>query len=87
MTRPALVLAPGQVLAGCSPEEAPVPDTCGAAGMQELVGQSRDALAAMTLPQGTRVIEPGMAVTGDLRQDRLNLDIDAQGRIARVRCS
>jgi hypothetical protein len=54
--------------------------------MQSLVGQGRDVLAAMTLPQGTRVIEPGMAITEDYRADRLNLDLDAGGRITRVWC-
>jgi hypothetical protein len=84
MRRAALVLV--MALAGCTGEEAPRGDACGAAGMQDLVGQGRDALAAMTLPAGTRVIEPGTKVTRDYRADRLNIEIDAAGVIVRVAC-
>lgn len=86
MMRLVLVAALGLGLAGCVEGEGPVTDACGAAGMQSLVGQGRDVLAAMTLPTGSRVIEPGMAVTEDYREDRLNIDLDDQGRIARVWC-
>ena len=41
-------------------------------------------LAAMTLPAGTRVIEPGTKVTRDYRPDRLNIEIDAAGVIVRA---
>lgn len=84
MTRLVLALAVG--LMACSPSEEPARDACGAAGMQDLVGQSRDVLAAMTLPAGTRVIEPGTKVTRDYRPDRLNIEIDAAGVIVRVAC-
>jgi hypothetical protein len=40
----------------------------------------------MNLVAGTRVIEPGMAITEDYRETRLNIDLDAQGRIARLWC-
>ncbi|MFY2762621.1 I78 family peptidase inhibitor [Arenimonas sp. MALMAid1274] len=33
-----------------------------------------------------RVIQPGMAVTMDYREDRLNLDVDADNRVTAVRC-
>lgn len=33
-----------------------------------------------------RVIKPGMAVTMDYREDRLNLDVDANNRVTDVRC-
>lgn len=55
-------------------------------GLQDLVGRDRAVLAAMTLPVGRRVIAPGMAVTEDYSAQRLNLDLDARGRIARVWC-
>lgn len=82
------------LLAACVAAEPPVPtplppsgpDTCGASGMQDLVGRNRSVLAAMTLPAGTRVIEPGMPVTEDYSAQRLNLDLDARGRIVRVWC-
>lgn len=33
-----------------------------------------------------RVIRPGMAVTMDYREDRVNLDVDADNRVLTVRC-
>lgn len=96
MVRPALALV--AVLAGCvaevPPSRPPVlppvlppgPDACGASGMQGLIGQDRAVLAAMTLPLGSRVIAPGMAITEDYSPQRLNLDLDARGRITRVWC-
>ena len=72
------------VLAACVDQ--PGPDACGAAGMQDLLGQDRGVLAAMTLPTGTRVITPGMAVTEDYSASRLNIDLDAQGRITGIWC-
>ena len=79
-------------LAGCvsgpmAPDDSdPGPDTCGTAGMQGLVGQDRSVLAAMTLPEGTRVIRPGQPVTTDYSPQRLNIDLDARGRIVRLWC-
>lgn len=61
-------------------------DACGAAGMQDLVGQDKALLAAKSFPIGTRVIEPGTAVTEDYRPTRLNIDIDASGTITGVWC-
>lgn len=74
-------------LAGCvAPPEPPGQNACGADGMQDLLGKDRGALAAMTLPAGTRVITPGMAVTEDYSAARLNIDLDARGRITGVWC-
>ena len=100
MARPVLALV--AVLAGCVAEPPPVqppgqppvqppgqlpgPDACGASGMQGLIGRDRRVLAAMTLPQGTRVIEPGQPVTTDYSSQRLNIDLDARGRIVRLWC-
>jgi hypothetical protein len=81
-----LALVLGLALSGCVAAEVPDPGACGAAGMQGLVGQGREVLAAMTLPEGTRVIEPGQPVTTDYSPARLNIDLDAKGRIARVWC-
>lgn len=78
----ALVLSLG--LAACVAE--PEQNACGADGMQELVGRDKRVLATMTLPVGTRVIEPGTAVTEDYRSDRLNIDVDAGGTITGVWC-
>ena len=77
-------------LAGCVAEEpAPVlpsDDACGAPGLQGLVGQPRSVLATMTFAGPVRVIEPGMAVTMDYSPNRLNIELDAGGRITRVTC-
>jgi hypothetical protein len=68
----------------------PVPDqdgtTCGAEGMQDLLGKDKSVFAAMTFPVGTRIIEPGMAITEDYRPDRLNFSIRNDGRIGQVWC-
>lgn len=64
----------------------PEENACGAAGMQDLLDRDKAVLAAMTLPVGTRVIEPGTAVTEDYRADRLNIDVDASGTITGVWC-
>ena len=79
-----LVLAP--LLAACVTTSEPDRNACGAAGMQDLVGKDRSVLAAMTLPAGTRVITPGMAVTEDFSTSRLNIDLDARGRITGLWC-
>lgn len=73
-------------LAGCIVADEPDRNACGAGGMQGLVGQSRAVLAAMTLPSGTRIIEPGMAITEDYRPERMNVEIGEDGRIARIWC-
>lgn len=71
-------------LAGCVtvPEE----NACGAPGLQNLVGQDDDVLAAMTFPAGTRLLYPGTPVTEDYRPSRLNIDIDMSGTITGVWC-
>lgn len=84
---PALALA----MAACEPvPPAPAePDpsrACGADGLQALVGQPASVLAAMTLPSSSRVLRPGMAMTMDYREDRLNIEIDRRARIVRVFC-
>ena len=85
-----VVLALALALAACVPQE---PDTtpdpaqvCGAAGFQGLIGQPDSALAGLTLPQETRIIRPGMAVTMDFRETRLNIETDAEKRISRIYC-
>lgn len=86
----ALPLALG-LLAACEPVAAPVtppavPDECGAAGYQGLIGQPRTALSSLTFPLGTRVIGPQDMVTADFRPDRLNIEYGANGRITKVSC-
>jgi hypothetical protein len=77
-------------LAACVTEVTPPTDpmaaSCGAEGLQGLVGQHRGVLAAMTFKAPVRVIEPGMAVTMDYSPARLNIELDSVGRIARIYC-
>ncbi len=49
---------------------------------------SPNALAALRLSgsRDARWISPGMAVTMDFREDRLNFELDAQGKIVRAFC-
>lgn len=86
-----LAFLPLIALAACvqpatNPDAKPEPDLCKAAGMQGLVGQPKSVLATMMLPAGSRVIGPNDAVTMDLRLDRLNVEIGADDRIAKVSC-
>ena len=73
-------------LAGCVAPPTPEQNTCGTDGMQGLIGRDKSVFAAMTLPAGTRIISPGMAITEDYRPSRLNIDLDKAGRIVRVWC-
>ncbi|QYK42319.1 MAG: hypothetical protein KF887_04115 [Paracoccaceae bacterium] len=86
--RALLVLTAVPLIAACTvePPPTPAPDACGAAALQDLVGQPASALAAMTFAAPTRVLRPGMAVTMDYREDRLNIEINATERVARVFC-
>ncbi|MBP7002419.1 I78 family peptidase inhibitor [Amaricoccus sp.] len=61
-------------------------DACGAAGLQSLVGTSVGSLDASALPEPRRVIFPGQPVTMDYREDRLNVEIGKDDKIARVYC-
>lgn len=60
--------------------------TCNPAPYLPLVGQSRSVLSAMSVPAGTRIIEPGTMVTMDHNPNRLNIEINESGRIAGARC-
>lgn len=83
-----LVLIPFAILSACAAETTdPVTkDTCGAAGLEHLVGQDMSALAAMTFPDTTRFIPPDTAITMDYRAERLNFDLDEAGLITRIWC-
>ncbi len=59
---------------------------CGAAGLQSLMNQNESALAAVTLPEGTRIIRPGTVFTRDAVRSRLNIGITANGTIVHVAC-
>lgn len=52
----------------------------------ELVGQEWQVLDTVALPDGARVIVPGMPYTEDYRPERMNVEIGDDGRIARIWC-
>ncbi len=65
--------------------------TCKAEPARGLVGRAASsdvgAEALRLTGAGTlRWIRPGDMVTMDFRPDRLNIELDAQGRVARLRC-
>ena len=64
----------------------PAPGDCGASAMQGFVGQPESVLAATTFAVPIRIIHPGDAITMDYSPTRLNFEIDARGRIARIFC-
>ena len=86
------------VLAGCSsphPHASPVwqpqGGTCSAGPAQSVVGQQATAsvMEQARLRSGAlmaRILRPGQAVTKEFDAERLNLEVDAQGRIVAVRC-
>jgi hypothetical protein len=86
-----LLLALPLLLAACVQPAPPVqpepdPDLCRASSYQGLVGQPRSVLSTMLLPAGSRVIGPNDAVTADFSPERLNIEIDQGGRIAKIAC-
>lgn len=76
-------------LAACQPVPAQPegnPAICGAPDLQGLVGQPRTVLDTMRFAGPIRIVEPGMMVTMDYLENRLNIWIGPDGRIARVTC-
>lgn len=85
-------------LAACAPKAeetatAPVAGegACDATAAQAYVGKAltedmQTAALRATGSKTVRVIRPGMAVTMDYRQDRLNIEVDEAGVIKAVRC-
>ena len=86
----------GLMLAACvpsSPEAQPEPPagietgpSCGATGLQGLIGKPESALDGMRFAGPVRVIKPGMAVTMDYSPARLNVVLDETGKISRISC-
>jgi len=67
-------------------EEATQADTCGMARFNHLIGTRADQIDRATLPAGTRVITPEMAVTMDFRAERLNIMVGTNGIVGSMRC-
>ncbi len=78
----------GLLLAGCdSTETDMVPasyDGCGAYELRPYLGSPADSLPS--LPEGARRILPGARITLDYNPERLNVDIDSEGNVARLWC-
>lgn len=68
------------------PATAAGPDSCGAAGLKDLIGQPQSALDGRDLAAATRIIHPGQPVTLDYSAERLNILIDRKGRISSLNC-
>lgn len=64
----------------------PPPDTCQMAAHQSLIGADAAAIDHSTLPAGTRVICHDCQVTLDYSAARLNIDLGADGKVARLHC-
>lgn len=71
------------VAAPTNAAEATAQDTCGAAAYRSFIGTS---VAAITVPEGVRVILPDTVVTQDFRADRVNIIADANGQVTSVEC-
>lgn len=63
------------------------PDTCNAERIgAEFVGMDASSVTAATFVAPVRVIRPGDMVTMDFNPERVNFEVGADGRIARVYC-
>lgn len=92
--------APGNVASAPTPAPSPAPaptpapvpaGECNAAPAQFAVGQVvstqlENEARIRSGSQTVRVLRPGQMVTMEFNGRRLNLDVDASGRILRVRC-
>jgi Peptidase inhibitor I78 family len=68
------------------PLPAPAEDTCNATARAALIGQPATALERVYILGQVRIIRPGEAVTMDFSETRINFDLDATDRIARIFC-
>ncbi len=66
--------------------EVPMPDTCGADGLQGLIGQSGEVARLLEFDGPARLLPPGTPMTMDMRLDRINIDIDEDDVITRIYC-
>lgn len=82
---PVVLLAACQSTATTPDAEKPA-DTCGYSTRQTLVGIPAAEINESSLPPGTRILHPGSVVTMDYRADRLNIHVNAEGKVERVVC-
>ncbi len=62
------------------------PDTCKAAGLQGMVGQSAGNLRTVPLAGAVRIIPPGALVTQEYDAHRIDVNVDRAGNILRIQC-
>lgn len=96
LMKPWAIVTSVLLLAACVPETdprflgppipAPGVDACGAAELQDMVGQPRRVLDTIRFAVPVRIIEPGQAVTADFSPNRLNILLDDAGIITEIRC-
>ena len=89
-----LLAAAALLCAGCTPPPQPIPPAsrdCNAAAAQRLIGrqQSPELIREAQRRAGAgavRVLRPGQMVTMEYRADRLNIRVDAQGKVLAITC-
>ena len=64
----------------------PLADRGASCGANQHTARVGTAIADWTPPAGARVIRPGTPVTRDFRRERLNVIVDAEGRITALEC-
>ena len=62
------------------------PDTCGAAGLQVLVGQRVELFESQVRAGPKRILGPGDVATTDFNPRRVTVTIDGSTRITRIAC-
>lgn len=80
-----LLLAACQAGAPAAPAEAGQ-TACAAERFGQWVGKPLESLDKSQLPAQTRILHPDSVATMDYRADRLNVHVDASGKVARVVC-
>jgi len=64
----------------------PITTACKPDSYADLIGQDGSVLDDMELPPRTRILRPGMMMTMDYFEGRLNFYLDASGKIERISC-
>lgn len=82
----------GPPAASTEPATPPADDKCNSSRAANLVGQPWDdsmlpQVEAAVGHDTIRPIRPGQPVTMDFREDRLNIEIGADGKVVRVYCA
>ena len=72
------------LLAGCQLHASS--DTCDVGDYAHLIGMDRALLANEMLPHQTRVLGPDSFATTDHVPERLNIYVDAGGKVERISC-